>query len=540
MSSAKRIATVGGAGAVGCGAERRFAPVVRRVPADTETPVSTYLKVASGPWSFLFESVEGGTRWGRYSIVGFDPFLTFEVRDGRALIRTDGAESESDDPVAALRALLGSYTMAAAPGLTRFTGGLVGYLGYDAARLFNGRPAAVGSGGRLPRASGRSDAAEEPQIRLFSPRKIIAFDNVRKTLDVMVLVEQGHGADSRAVVAAEAEIDEILERLRTPLPPEAILPPTRPVPRVEPLVSRSEFEGMVARARESILAGEAIQVVVSHPFEGETSIDPFTAYRALRAVDPTPYLFYLSLDEETLVGASPEVMLRVEDGRALLRPIAGTRPRGANEDHDRALEADLLADPKERAEHVMLVDLGRNDLGRVAQPGTVRLEESFAVERYSHVMHLVSTVSADLRAGLDGLDALMAAFPAGTVSGAPKVRAMELIAELERRPRGVYAGAVGYLGFDGDLDTCIAIRTMVFRGGRVRIQAGAGVVADSEPAREYEETLHKARALLRALESAAAGLVPEAPPRVAGAASPGAGVMPTLPSTTQEATPCCS
>jgi anthranilate synthase component 1 len=269
---------------------------------------------------------------------------------------------------------------------------------------------------------------------------------------------------------------------------------------------RSGFEAAVLRAKEAIYAGEAIQIVLSQAFEGESEVDPLSAYRALRVLNPSPYLFHLRLGEETLVGASPEVMVRVEGRRALLRPIAGTRPRGQTPEEDRRLEGELLADEKERAEHVMLVDLGRNDLGRIARPGAVNLEESFLVERYSHVMHLVSTVSAELREGLDGVDVLAATFPAGTVSGAPKVRAMELIAELEPRARGVYAGAVGYLGFDGNVDTCIAIRTLLFHRGRVHLQAGAGIVADSDPAREYEETLHKARALRRALDVAAEGL----------------------------------
>lgn len=504
----------------------RLNPVVRRVPADTETPVSTYLKLAPGPWSFLFESVEGGTRWSRYSLVGFDPFLILEVKEGRAMVRTEDGEESSDDPITAIRQVLDAYHMPRFPNLARLSGGLVGYVGYGAAPLFDLPPMAEPRGdptaarGRPKRADQvklpgggsriegvRPDFFDLPDICLFAPRKLLAFDNVRKTLDLMVLVDADGDCD--APDRAQAEIDEMLARLRLPLPEEAIAPTPCPAPRVEPLVGRGEFERMVGTARDAVLAGEAIQVVVSQPFEGGTSIDPFTAYRALRVIDPTPYLFYVSLENAALVGASPEVMLRVEDGKALLRPIAGTRPRGADDAQDRALEADLLADDKERAEHTMLVDLGRNDLGRVGTPGTVRVEESFTVERYSHVMHMVSTVSAALRGGLDSLDALMASFPAGTVSGAPKVRAMELIAELERRPRGVYAGAVGYLGFDGDLDTCIAIRTMIFKNGRVRLQAGAGVVADSDPAREYEETLHKARALRRALELAAAGLVPE-------------------------------
>lgn len=488
----------------------RLIPVVRRVPADTETPVSTYLKLAHGPWSFLFESVEGGTRWSRYSLVGFDPFLIVKIEGDRAVIRNGSGQELSDDPIAAIRRILDVYYMPRFPELARLTGGLVGYLGYAAAQLF------AGHGGR----DGRDPAPFDlPDICLFAPRKILAFDNVRKTLDLMVLIENADAEDpataedaarraSEAHDRAQAEIDEMLARLRRPLPEETIAPRPCRAPLVVPLVGRGEFERMVTEARESVRSGEAIQVVVSQPFEGESEVDPFTAYRALRALDPTPYLFYLSLGETALVGASPEVMLRVEGDRAVVRPIAGTRPRGADEAEDQALEADLSADAKERAEHVMLVDLGRNDLGRVGAPGTVQVEESFVIERYSHVMHMVSTVSAELRDGLDGLDALMAAFPAGTVSGAPKVRAMELIAHLEGRPRGVYGGAVGYLGFDGDLDTCIAIRMMVFGRGRVRLQAGAGVVADSDPAREYEETLHKARALHRALDLAAAGLIP--------------------------------
>jgi anthranilate synthase component 1 len=532
--SATKTANVGGSAGAG-----RLIPVVRRVPADTETPVSTYLKLARGPWSFLFESVEGGTRWSRYSLVGFDPFLIIKIEGDRAVIRTGTGQELSDDPIAALRRILDVYEMPRFPELARLTGGLVGYLGYGAARLFASQML-DSSATDKPRGNGaaprghadRDDHAPPhdrppfglPDICLFAPRKILAFDNVRKTLDLMVLIEDAD-ADGHSVAEdrAQAEIDDMLAKLRRPLPEEIVAPRPCRAPLIEPLVRRGEFELMVSEARESVRSGEAIQVVVSQPFEGESQVDPFTAYRALRALDPTPYLFYLSLGETALVGASPEVMLRVEGGRALLRPIAGTRPRGTDEVEDQALEADLLADAKERAEHVMLVDLGRNDLGRVGAPGTVRVEESFTIERYSHVMHMVSTVSAVLRDGLDGLDALMAAFPAGTVSGAPKVRAMELIAQLEGRPRGVYGGAVGYLGFDGDLDTCIAIRMMVFSDGRVRLQAGAGVVADSDPGREYEETLHKARALRRALDLAAAGMVPAAETSVV-----------------LEVTPCCS
>lgn len=466
-------------------------PVVRRVPADTETPVSTYLKAAKGPWSFLLESVEGGSRWGRYSLVGFDPFLTVEARDRETMVRVGDRERRGDDPMAELRRVLAEHRMPRLEGLPRLAGGLVGYFGYGTARLFEDLPARG------------ADPLDLPDLRLFAPRVLLAFDNVRKSLDLLVLVRPAAG---ETYEGALEEIEGILERLRRPLPAETVFPPPAEPPVLRPAIERGRFEELVGRAREAIHAGEAIQVVLSQPFEGRTALDPFTAYRALRALNPSPYLFHLALGEETLVGASPEVMVRVEGGRALLRPIAGTRPRGADPTRDQALERELLADAKERAEHVMLVDLGRNDLGRIARPGAVRLEESFAVERYSHVMHLVSTVSGELRDGVDELDVLAATFPAGTVSGAPKVRAMELIAELEPEERGVYAGAVGYLGFDGNLDTCIAIRTMVFRDGVVRLQAGAGIVADSDPGLEYEETLHKARALRRALEVAANGL----------------------------------
>ncbi|MHB8767118.1 MAG: anthranilate synthase component I family protein, partial [Deferrisomatales bacterium] len=415
------------------------------------------------------------------------------ARGDQVTVERDGRVERRQGAVATLRELLAEYRMPPGPGLPRLSGGLVGYLGYGAARLFERLP---------PRGH---DPLGLPDLRLFAPRKLLAFDNVRQTLSVIALARP----DRDGYDQAQAEIDEILGRLRRPLPEAAVFPAVGPAPTLTPVLPRERFEAMVREAREAIHAGEAIQVVLSQAFEGETSLDPFTAYRALRALNPSPYLFHLALGEEVLVGASPEVMVRVEGGRALVRPIAGTRPRGATTREDLALEAELLADHKERAEHVMLVDLGRNDLGRVARPGAVRLEESFAVERYSHVMHLVSTVSAELRDGVDGLDVLAATFPAGTVSGAPKVRAMELIAGLEPRERGVYAGAVGYLGFDGNLDTCITIRTLVFHGGAVCLQAGAGIVADSDPAREYEETLHKSGALRRALEVAAAGLAGE-------------------------------
>jgi len=472
-------------------AEYPLVPVGKRIPADTETPVSTYLKTANAPWSFLFESVEGGAQWGRYSLVGFDPFLILEARGRQALVKRNGTTISSQDPIAEIRSIIAENRLPKIEGFPRFAGGMVGYLGYGTARLFE----------ELPRLD--EDPVNLPDIKLFAPRKLLAFDNARKTLDVIVIAD-ATAPDSYD--SAMEEVEEILDKLRRPLPAEIIFPPKSKPVSLKPVIPKDKFESMVSQVREAIHSGEAIQVVLSQPFEGETDLDPFTVYRALRTLNPSPYLFHLRMGEETLVGGSPEVMVRVEDGRGLVRPIAGTRHRGANLAEDLALEKELLADAKERAEHVMLVDLGRNDLGRVAKPGAVKLEESFIVERYSHVMHLVSTVSADLREGVDCLDVFGATFPAGTVSGAPKVRAMELIAELEPRERGYYAGAVGYVGFDGNLDTCIAIRTMLFHEGKVYLQAGAGIVADSDPTKEYEETLHKARALMKALEVAAKGL----------------------------------
>ncbi len=469
-------------------------PVVKRVPADTETPVSTYLKTARGPWSFLLESVEGRTRWGRYSIVGYDPFLHIEGRGNSALASgPDGLRNEGD-PLSVIRKVLKENRMPRIEGLPRFAGGLVGYFGYGTARLFE----------RIPEA-GAPDPAGLPDFRLFAPGKLLAFDNVLKTLDIIVLRRPADDPEG-AYSAAVEEIGEIYARLRVGLKEEDVFPPKTAYSELAPAIERNRFEEMVVKAKEAIFAGEAIQIVVSQPFEGPSRQDPFTFYRALRALNPSPYLFHLAMGEETLVGASPETMVRVEGGRATVRPIAGTRPRADDPAVDAALAEELLRDEKERAEHVMLVDLGRNDLGRVAEHGGVSLDESFVVERYSHVMHLVSTVSAKLKKDADNLDVLAATFPAGTVSGAPKVRAMELIAEWEPRERGFYAGAVGYLGFDGNMDTCIAIRTMLFKDGRAYLQAGAGIVADSEPAKEYEETLHKAMALKRALAAAAAGL----------------------------------
>ncbi|MBU2601005.1 MAG: chorismate-binding protein [Actinobacteria bacterium] len=466
-------------------------PVTRTVSADTETPVSAYLKVAAGPWSFLLESVEGGAHWARYSLVGCDPFLTVEARGRELTVTGDGAVRRYDDPMAALRHIAAEHQMPALPGLPRLNGGLVGYLGFGCARLFE----------RLPEPQPATSAL--PDIRMFAPRTILAFDNLDSSLTVIVPAHAGDGPGGYD--DAQEQIERVLERLARPLPPSVRDPQLGRPPVIRPTIPRGRFEAMVETAKEAVHSGEVVQVVLSQSFSGPTDLDPFAVYRALRVLNPSPYLFHLALGDETLVGASPEVMVRVEDGRALVRPIAGTRPRGATPAQDLALEEELVCDDKERAEHVMLLDLGRNDLGRVAEPGGVSVDRSFEVERYSHVMHLTSTVSAKLRAHTDALDVLAATFPAGTVSGAPKVRALEIIASLEPHERGPYAGAVGYLGFDGSLDTCIAIRTLVFAEGMVTYQAGAGIVADSIAAREYEETLHKGEALRQALILASGG-----------------------------------
>jgi anthranilate synthase component 1 len=473
----------------------RMAPVTRTVPTDIETPVSTYLKVAAGPWSFLLESVEGATNWARYSLVGCDPSLIVEARGDRLNVITDGDVTSTDDAVSGLRRLLEEHSMPVLPGLPRFNGGLVGYMGSGCARLFE----------RLPEP--KDDPLDLPDIRMFAPRVVLAFDNLEGTLTLMAPAHGGSGPGGYD--DAHRRIDDVLERLSRPLPSSAYGRGTRTAagapepPTMRPAVSRTEFEAMVETAKEAIRAGEVVQVVLSQSFTGRTDLDSFDVYRSLRRLNPSPYMFHLALGEEVLVGSSPEVMVRAEGGRALVRPIAGTRPRGGTPEEDAILEAELRSDEKELAEHVMLLDLGRNDLGRVATPGGVRVDRSFELERYSHVMHLTSTVSADLRPGVDALDVLAASFPAGTVSGAPKVRALEIIHGLEPHARGPYSGAVGYLGFDGSLDTCIAIRTLVFKDGSVSYQAGAGIVADSVPALEYEETIHKGAALRQALVLAA-------------------------------------
>jgi anthranilate synthase component 1 len=470
-------------------------PVFREILADTDTPVSAFLKTARGEHTFLLESVQGGEKWARYSFLGSEPAATFISRDGTVRIAEKGRPERTTrarDPLAALKELLSAYRPVCLPDLPRFFGGAVGYVSYDTVRCFERLPATLASD------------LDIPECYFVVPESLLVFDNVAQSIKIVVNVDlRDPATDPRAAYrAATARIDELVGRLAGALTLPQALGESSAVLPVRSNLAPTEYGAMVERAKEYIVAGDVIQVVLAQRFETPLRAAPFNVYRALRVVNPSPYMFYLQLGEQTLVGASPEVMVRVEDGEITVRPIAGTSPRGTQEMEDRALEQALLADPKEVAEHVMLLDLGRNDVGRVAATGSVEVTERLVIERYAHVMHIVSNVRGRLAAYLDCFDAFRATFPAGTLSGAPKIRAMEIIEELEPVRRGVYGGAVGYFGFSGAMDTCIAIRTMLIKNGMVYVQAGAGIVADSDPEREQAECLNKARAMLQALKRA--------------------------------------
>jgi len=451
------------------------------VDADTETPVSAFLKLSRGKrHAFLLESVEGGERSGRFSFLGAGPRSVLSWRLG-----------DRTDPLERIRAELATHQAVRVPGTPRFAGGLVGFLSYDAVKLFEPRVPVSGP-----------DELGFPDALFMDFDEVVAFDGVRHSMHVIVEVRRADGQDPVALYhGALARIGRTLAALERPLR-------DRRVPRVPrasvlvPRVDRRSFEAAVRRAQEYVKAGDCQQIVLSQRFDAEVGVPPFEVYRALRRVNPSPYLFYLQDGDRALVGSSPETLVKLEAGEVTLRPIAGTRRRGRDAAEDARLEAELRADPKENAEHVMLVDLGRNDVGRVAEVGTVRVTALRTVERYSHVMHLVSEVKGRLAPGLDSLDVLRAAFPAGTVTGSPKVRAMEIIDSLEPARRGPYAGAVGYFDRGGDMETCIAIRTLLQNGRRVSVQAGAGLVYDSRPAAEYQETVNKARALFTAVAQA--------------------------------------
>ncbi len=487
-------------------------PVTREFAADLETPVSVYLKLMEEPGaSFLLESVEGGEQVGRYSFVGVGIHRRIELH-GETITRIgDGfagipAGGPAGDILDALRAELGRYRAAAVPGLPRLSGGAVGYFGYDVVRFFERLPQTA-----APLGTGGSETRPYPDALFLLVDTVVVFDHARHRLILLANAHVEEGGDVEAAyVDALQRIDRLAEKLLRPLP---AVPSRRwGATHGNGLATRSNvtverYEAMVRQAKEHIAAGDIFQVVLSQRFSRHTSAHPFAVYRALRMLNPSPYMFYFNFAPLDLqvIGASPEMHVRLEDGVATVRPIAGTRRRGGNPAEDAALADELLADPKERAEHVMLVDLGRNDIGRVCEYGSVHVRDLMTIERYSHVMHIVSHVEGRIRPGLDAYDLMRATFPAGTVSGAPKVRAMEIIEELEGQRRGLYAGAVGYVSYDGSMDTCIAIRTMVMQGDRVYVQAGGGIVADSDPAAEYQESVNKASALLVAVARAEEG-----------------------------------
>ena len=474
-------------------------PVYRQLTGDGLTPVSAFGRIERSAPSFLFESVIGGEKVGRFSFLGTEPFLKFEARGQEVTISRPGAKEPerrftSTDPFRDLRELVERYRAVQLRGLPRFAGGAVGYASYDAVRYTESLP-------RTPR-----DDRGLPDLSFAFYDRMVIFDHIRKTILVVAQAHVGPGTDSKAAYKTACDrIDELVERLAAPGPDLGLrdIDTESPV-RLEPRsnFTRAEYEAVVRHCQEYIKAGDIFQVVPSQRFAIETNAKPFDIYRVLRVVNPSPFLFYLPHGDFALIGSSPEILVRVEDGVVTIRPLAGTRRRGVDEVEDRALAEELLADPKERAEHIMLVDLGRNDVGRVADYRTVRLTDVMKVERYSHVMHITSNVTGQLRDGQTAFDALRAGLPAGTVSGAPKVRAMQIIDEVEPQKRGPYAGAVGYIDFTGNMDTCIALRTLVIQGNTAYVQAGGGVVYDSDPASEYEETLSKARGLLKAIEIA--------------------------------------
>jgi len=474
-------------------ADFELVPVYRQLLSDTLTPVSAYCKAHWGPCSFLFESVVGGERIGRYSFLGGDPFLEIEAYGNDVVVRADGGEQRMvvDDPLAELERRLAEYRAPSINGLPRFCGGAVGYAGYDVVRYTESLPNPPEDDRRLP----------DMSFAFYD--WMIVFDQINKTILVVA-----HGRTSAEDLRLEYErvcqrVDALCAQLQAVADDRLQITDIS----VDPLdnnqwdsnFSQPEFEQAVRRCQDYIRAGDVFQVVISQRLKLATQARPIDVYRALRVVNPSPFMFHLKTPTVTLVGSSPEIMVRVEEGKTTVRPLAGTRRRGSTEAEDIQLAEELLSDPKERAEHVMLIDLARNDVGRVSEYGTVELSDVMVVERYSHVMHITSNVSGMLREGQTALQALWAGLPAGTVSGAPKVRAMEIIDEVEPHRRGPYAGAVGYIDFTGNMDTCIALRTLVFQGETVFMQAGAGIVADSVPALEYAETLNKAKGLLKAI-----------------------------------------
>ncbi|NLO08065.1 MAG: anthranilate synthase component I [candidate division WS1 bacterium] len=486
--------------------EGNLIPVYREFVADTDTPVSAFMKLrqaGGGKNAFLLESVAGGENIGRYSYLGIDPLEVVSTTGRTATIGENGSSrtrelEDGEDPLDLVQGMLANYRFVPVEGCDRFYGGAVGYLGYDAVRFFEDLP------------DDKPDDLNMPNAHFMLTDTLVIFDHVTRKMRV---VANAHvtGDPQEAYWAAIERIDRLVNALQQPL--QSQLRDGRSVAHIpsdpsamRSTMTREQHREAVLKAKEYIAAGDAIQVVLSHRMSAELDVDPFDLYRGVRAINPSPYMYYLSFGENKIIGASPELLVRCEDGHVITRPIAGTRKRGSSDAEDAALEAELLADEKERAEHIMLVDLHRNDLGRVCKPGTVSVDELMKVERYSHVMHIVSNVIGELREDRDAYDVLRASFPAGTVSGAPKIRAMEIIEELEPVHRGPYAGIVGYFSFSGAMDTCITLRTMVVKDHTVHFQAGGGIVADSDPDAEYNETLMKAGAMLDAARLAEAGL----------------------------------
>ncbi|MEW5770723.1 MAG: anthranilate synthase component I [Pseudomonadota bacterium] len=469
-------------------------PVIRQLPADLDTPLSLYLKLANQPYSYLLESVEGGERFGRYSFIGLPAKTVLRVHGHFASVETNGLpveQSNCEDPLAFIEAFMGRFKAAPVPGMPRFPGGMCGYFGYDTVRYIEKKLAATF----------KQDDIKTPDILLMLSDELAVVDNLSGTITLIVYADP---LEDEAYLKAHMRLNELAQGLNNPVNPPAGAGEEAHEAASE--FGEAAFKEAVEKAKRYITDGDIMQVVLSQRMSQPFRTHPLALYRALRRLNPSPYMFYYDMGGFHVVGSSPEILVRLEaqgeERLVTVRPIAGTRPRGATREEDLRLEQELLADPKERAEHVQLMDLGRNDAGRVAQVGSVRVTENMTIERYSHVMHIVSNVEGRLKPGLSAMDVLRATFPAGTVSGAPKIRAMEIIDELEPSKRGIYAGAVGYLGFNGDMDVAIAIRTAVVKDGTLYVQAGAGIVADSIPENEWQETRNKARAVLRAAELA--------------------------------------
>lgn len=471
-------------------------PLTREVLADLDTPLSIYLKLVNKPYSYLFESVQGGDKWGRYSIIGLPCRTVIRVNGHTITIEQDGRQADSihaDDPLAWIETYQSLYKAPEIEGLPRFTGGLVGYFGYDTVRYIEPRLSK----------STNPDSLATPDIMLLVSDEVIVFDNLTGKLYIIIHVDPS----LQNALAVTQRLDELEEKLR-----KEVLQKSRRVQ--QPVTekdfvsgfSKEAFVSAVEKIKGYIIEGDVMQVVLSQRLSIPYKSDPLDLYRALRSLNPSPYMYYLDMHDFHIVGSSPEILTHLEDGIVTVRPIAGTRPRGKTDDEDKRYEQELLADPKERAEHLMLIDLGRNDIGRVSKIGSVEVTEKMIVERYSHVMHIVSNVRGQINSDMSVIDVLRATFPAGTVSGAPKIRAMEIIDELEPVKRGIYAGAIGYIGWNGNMDTAIAIRTAVIKGNYLYVQAGAGIVADSIPIQEWEETMNKARAMFRAVSMVGHGM----------------------------------